>query len=141
MISLWNHIVRPIKWKKILQGLTISYQMMSQYKSFESVLKMDQNFFPYCRFLKKRSVNDFIFASYMLLHPNTAQNCRKSHSYMIFHWELFQKHSVRFSGMEIDGGDSSRQRNQNILRAASVLATRFSPQIVPPCWRQMSRNV
>ena len=53
------------------------------------------NFFPYCRFLKKRSVNDFIFASYMLLYPITTQNCRKSHSYMIFHSELFQKHSVR----------------------------------------------
>ena len=53
------------------------------------------NFFPYCRFLKKRSVNDFIFASYMLLYPITTQNCRKPHSYMIFHSELFQKHSVR----------------------------------------------
>ena len=46
-------------------------------------------FFPYYRFLKKRSVNDFIFASYMLLHPNTTKNCRKTHSYMIFHSELF----------------------------------------------------
>ena len=47
------------------------------------------NFSLFLRFLKKRSVNDFIFASYLLLHPNTTQNCRKTLSYMIFHLELF----------------------------------------------------
>ena len=38
---------------------------------------------------KKCSGNDFVFASYMLLHPNTAPKCRKTHSYMTFHSELF----------------------------------------------------
>ena len=52
---------------------------------FENGLK----FFPYCRFLKKCLMNDFIFASYMLLHPNTTKNCRKTLGYIIFHSELF----------------------------------------------------
>ena len=47
------------------------------------------NFFLFLRLLKKRSGNDFIYASYMLLHPNSAQKCRKTQSYMTFHREFF----------------------------------------------------
>ena len=46
-------------------------------------------FILYCRFFKKCSVNDFFIASYMLLHPNTTENCRKTYSYMTFHSEFF----------------------------------------------------
>ena len=49
------------------------------------------NFFLFWRLLIKCSGNDFFFASYMLLHPNTAQKCRRTHSIMTFHWEFFLK--------------------------------------------------
>ena len=44
--------------------------IMSQYNSVGSVLKKRPKFFLYSRFLKKCLVNDFIIASYMLLHTN-----------------------------------------------------------------------
>ena len=44
--------MRPIKWKEILQGLTIFYQIMSQYNSVESLLKMSQIFFYIADFSK-----------------------------------------------------------------------------------------
>ena len=62
---------------------------MSQYNSIESALNRDFIFLFFVAFLKKRLVNDFIFACYILLRPNTTQNCRKTHSHMIFHSELF----------------------------------------------------
>ena len=49
------------------------------------------DFFLFQRFLKKRSGNDFILASYMFLHSNTTQKCGNTHYYTIFHSELFQK--------------------------------------------------
>ena len=52
----WDSRVSGLVWvtvtKEILQGLTISYQIMSQYKSLESVLKMDLNFFHIADFSK-----------------------------------------------------------------------------------------
>ena len=42
---LQKYAVRPIKWKGILQGLTIWNQKMSQYNSVESALKMVLIFF------------------------------------------------------------------------------------------------
>ena len=52
------------------------------------------NFFPFWRLLKKRSVNDFILASYMLSHPNPTQQCGETHCYMIFHSDFDWKHSA-----------------------------------------------
>ena len=54
------------------------------------------NFFSFWRLLKKRSVNDFILASYMLSHPKTTQKCRETHSYVIFHSDFFWKHSASY---------------------------------------------
>ena len=92
-----NHIVRPIKWKGILHRLTIWSQKIGQYNSVESSLKMGLIFFPFWRLLKKRSVNDFILASYMLSHPNPTQQCGETHCYTIFHSDLGWKHSDGFS--------------------------------------------
>ena len=41
----------------------------------------------------------FVFASDILLHPNTAQKYRKTHSYMTFHSVLFKKHSGWQAGL------------------------------------------
>ena len=57
------------------------------------------NFFPFWRLLKKRSVNDFILASYMLSHPNPTQQCGETHCYMIFHSHFDWKHSEMYKGI------------------------------------------
>ena len=50
--------------------------------------------FPFISILKitlKRSGDDFIFASFILLRPNTTQNCSKTYCYVIFNPEMFKK--------------------------------------------------
>ena len=64
----------------------------SEYESIQLsriCIEYGSNFFLFSRFLKKRSGNDFISTTYMSSHPNTTQNCRKTHSYVTFHSELF----------------------------------------------------
>ena len=68
--------------------------MESEYESIQLsriCIEYGSNFFPLSRFLKKRSGNDFISTTYMSSHPNTTQKCRKTHSYVIFHSDLFLK--------------------------------------------------
>ena len=60
------------------------------------------DFFLFLRLLKKRSGNDFIFASYMLLHPNTAQKCRKTQLYD-FPLRIFFKSTVVSFKVEFKG--------------------------------------
>ena len=60
------------------------------------------NFFPFWRLLKKRSVNDFILASYILSHPNTTQKYRETQCCMIFHSDFHWKHSAVWQKRERD---------------------------------------
>ena len=79
--SLQKYRVRPIKWKGFLHRLTICIQKFSQHIPEESVLKLGLFF------------SDF--EGYMLLHPNTAQKCRETHSHMTFTQNCFKSTGVR----------------------------------------------
>ena len=77
------------------------------------------NFFPFWRLLKKRSVNDFILASYMLSHPNTIQKCKETHCYVIFHSDSFWKHSDK--KLELIKTNIFDIENMSLVRSADML--------------------
>ena len=72
------------------------------------------NFFLFWRLLKKRSGNDFIFASYMLHHPITIQKGRETHCYVIFHSD-FMVNTFFSSCIKKISLENMNEKNQEIF--------------------------
>ena len=111
--------MRFINWKRILQGLTIWNQKISQYISAESTLKMNL----FSKLFKKRLDNDFNFAWNIILYTNTTQNCWKTQSYVIFHSELFWRHSVKIKRDKLVVQRSKSAEHDNAVQ--QFLSARF----------------
>ena len=98
-------------------------------------LENEPKFFSYCKFLKKCSVNDFIFASYMLLHPNTTQNCRKTHSYefplrIILKAQCVQRQGQRLKRLNMYFGSSNvKKKIMNAERLTGEQSMRLKRKI------------